>query len=103
MSNAPRGQSGRVTVSLVGGRFDGASADAPRDTANRVLKDIWVDDSGAAGQVVALAEPGVESAARPRADRYRFESWAEADPVYRFAGETRVAGGELTSSRTDEP
>lgn len=74
-------------MSLVGGRFDGVSVDAPRDSANRVLKDIWVNSSEPAGQVVALAEPGAAAAGHPRAHRYRFESWAEVHPVYRFAAE----------------
>lgn len=72
----------RVTVNLVGGRFDGSQADAPRDELGRILNEIWVGTAQSSGALLAHAELP-EGASEQDPTLYRLESWVGVDPVYR--------------------
>lgn len=73
----------RVTVDLRGGVLDGLQADAPRDSAGRVLNDLWVGTGQFTRPVVAREAEVLASQEGPPA-LYRLDNWRGQNPIYRY-------------------
>ena len=73
----------RVTVDLHEGVLDGLQADAPRDSAGRVLSELWVGTEQSTSHVVAREAAAAAAQEGPPA-LYRLHNWRGQNPAYRF-------------------
>lgn len=72
----------RVTVSLVGGLFDGVQAEAPRDAVGRVFNELWVYRQPSDQRLTILETPSDRMG--PQSLLYRLHNWTGTYPVYHW-------------------